>query len=244
MSKYSPSLLAVKGLSVSFWDRRSGNFTNVLKNVHLHICAGQTLALTGASGSGKSTIALSIGRLLPPEARLKGDIVFEGKEIQNLAKSELRRIRGRKITYVFQEPMACFNPSIAVGNQILECILLHQKNLKKKAARHCTLDWLEKLQLPDPLRIFRSYPNELSGGMLQRAMLAMALCNGPSLLIADEPTSALDEKSCRAVVGQIQRLRAELSFSMLFVTHNISLAEHLADEIVLLKDGIVRSSPQ
>ncbi|MDR0339947.1 MAG: ABC transporter ATP-binding protein [Puniceicoccales bacterium] len=235
-----PALLTVEDLSISFWDSRSGNFADVLKSVHFHIPMSRTLALTGASGSGKSTTALSIGRLLPPKTKLNGRIIFEEKEIQNLSESELRHIRGRKITYVFQEPMACFNPSMAVGNQIAECILLHQKNLKRKAARHCTLDWLEKLQLPDPLRVFQSYPNELSGGMLQRAMLAMALCNGPKLLIADEPTSALDEKSCRTVIEQIQRLQAELSFAMLFITHDMPLAEYLADEIVLLCGGIIR----
>jgi ABC-type glutathione transport system ATPase component len=235
----SPTLLTVEGLSVSFHQR--GNFFDVLSNVHFSISFGRTLALTGTSGSGKSTLALAIGRLLPPEARLCGKITFCGKEIQNLKKSELYRLRGREIAYVFQEPMACFNPSLTVGAQLLECILLHQKNLRKFQARQVALDWLEKLQLPDPIRSYRSYPNELSGGMLQRVMLAMALCNGPKLLIADEPTSALDGKSCRAAVEQLLRLRSEFSFSMLFITHDIPLAEYFADEIAQLAKGTIWS---
>jgi ABC-type glutathione transport system ATPase component len=243
MGEGPAALLAVEGLAIAFPHPSSRGWREVLSAVDFRIFPGQIVALTGASGSGKSLTALAIGRLLPAAARLSGKIVFEGEEIQNIGEKDFCRLRGRKISYVFQEPMACFNPSMSIGKQVRESLAIHCKDLAKSELRQHVLDWFFRLQIPDPMRAYGSYAHELSGGMLQRAMLAMALCNGPRLLIADEPTSALDGRSCRIAVEQLLLLRELLGFAVLFISHDIALAERIGDQLLLLDCGRIRRRP-
>ena len=229
------ALLCVKNLSISFDGRE------VLRSVNFRIAAGQIFALTGPSGSGKSLTALSIARLQPPTAQLSGTITFDGKEMQKLDERERCRLLGGDISYIFQEPMACFNPSIPIGKQVVECLAIHSEGLTKKEMGRRVLRWFWRLQIPDPERTYGSYAHELSGGMLQRAMVAMALVNGPRLLIADEPTSALDAKSCRVAIGQLLNLQRQLGFAVLFITHDTALAENIAHRIGRLDGGKIAS---
>ncbi|MDR2668107.1 MAG: ABC transporter ATP-binding protein [Puniceicoccales bacterium] len=228
-------LLSVENLSLSL------HGVEILSSINFHIDGGQILALTGPSGSGKSLTALSIAMLHPPDAILRGRIIFDGREMQKLSEKELCSLRGVDISYVFQEPMACFNPSITIGRQVLECMSIHGRCLSKREMRSGVLYWFRELQIPDHERVYCSYPHELSGGMLQRAMLAMALINGPKLLIADEATSALDEKSCHVAICQLLQLQRRLGFAVLFITHDLPLAENIADRIAVIDRGKIVS---
>jgi peptide/nickel transport system ATP-binding protein len=228
-------LLSVENLSLSL------RGVEILSSISFHIDYGQILALIGPSGSGKSLTALSIGMLHPQNATMSGKIIFDGKEMQKLPEKELCRLRGMDISYVFQEPMACFNPSMAIGKQVLECVAIHCNGMTKKEMRNKVMHFFRRLQIPDAERVYGSYAHELSGGMLQRAMLAMALINGPKLLIADEATSALDEESCRVAISQLLRLHRQLGFAVLFITHDLIIAERIADRRALICGGKIIS---
>jgi ABC-type glutathione transport system ATPase component len=229
------ALLSVEKLSLSFGGK------NVLSSISFCVYGGEIFALIGPSGSGKSLTALSIGGLHPPPAQLSGRIVFDGKNMQSLCPGELCAMLGKDISYVFQEPMACFNPSIAIGKQVMECVAVHSEGIAKKEMKALVLRWFRRLQISDCERAYGSYAHELSGGTLQRAMLAMALINGPRLLVADEPTSALDEKSCRVAIGQLLSLQRQLGFAVLFITHDLVLAEKIAHRVARIDCGKIIS---
>jgi peptide/nickel transport system ATP-binding protein len=195
-----PPLLVVDELSIGFGDQHP------VRGLSFQVTEGETLAIVGESGSGKSLTALSIMGLLPPGGVTHGSIRFLGREITRLSAVEARGLRGRDVGMIFQEPMTCLNPVLTVGEQIVEAVRQHQP-LDKKAARARAIELLDLVRIPDPHRRIDDYPHQLSGGMRQRVMIAIAVACGPKLLIADEPTTALDVTFQAQVLDLIDRLR-------------------------------------
>ena len=234
------ALLTVDSLSIAFDPDNP-----VVKNLSFSLNQGESLALVGQSGSGKTLTALSVPQLLPRHARVceKSRILFEGQDLLSQSEERLGRLRGSQIGMIFQDAMSSFNPVKTIGNQLIEMSRLHSR--KGRATRKIdTIDALDKVGLLDPERVFHSYPHELSGGMRQRAMIAMALLHKPKLLIADEPTTALDVTVQKQVLALLKSLQAEHGFSILFITHDLSVVSQIADHIVVLKEGVcLESSP-
>ena len=211
-----PALLEVRDLSVTFGT--GTNAVEAVKHVSFDIGRGETLALVGESGSGKSVTALSVLQLLPyPMARHPGgSIRFQGQELVGAAAGELLKVRGNRVSMIFQEPMTSLNPLHTIERQINEVLILH-KRLTREAARRRTLDLLEQVGIPDAAKRLDAYPHQLSGGQRQRVMIAMALANKPDLLIADEPTTALDVTIQAQILDLLQDLQARRGLSMLFI---------------------------
>ncbi|XXU85500.1 ABC transporter ATP-binding protein [Sorangium sp. So ce1099] len=232
------ALLEVSDLRVSF--TADGRVTRVLDGVSFTVPRGRTVALVGESGCGKTVTALSILRLLPaPYASIDGgSIALEGKDLLALGEREMRAVRGGKIAMIFQEPMTSLNPVYTVGAQIAEAIRLHLP-MSRGDARLYAVSLLRKVGFPEPEVRANSYPHELSGGMRQRVMIAMALAPGPSLLIADEPTTALDMTTQAQILDLLERLKAETSMSLLLIAHDLAVVGELADDIVVLYAGVV-----
>ena len=232
-------LLKISNLYVNFQVRKS-KFSAV-KNFNLLIEKNQIVGLVGESGSGKSVTAMSIMRLLQePKASYgeKSSIEFDGEEILSANKKSLRKIRGNKISMIFQEPMTSLNPYHKVGNQIVESILLHKKQPKYDAILEAK-NLMGLVEIPDVNRRFDSYPHELSGGQRQRIMIAMALANKPKLLIADEPTTALDVTIQAQILDLMIKLKNEIGMSILFITHDLGLIQKFSDTITVMQDGEV-----
>lgn len=231
---FSP-LLAVHHLTIAF----PGNFPAQpqlrVKDVTFAIHPREIVAIVGESGSGKSLTSLAIGRLLPPDAIVSGKICWRDENVLNWPQERLQRWRGREIASIFQEPMSCFNPLIRVGSQISEAIDGKKMSASAKMVR--VLQWLSRIGFPDPRRIYDAFPWELSGGMQQRAMIAMATINLPQLLLADEPTTSLDSQSQANVLQLLLELRSQLGLAILLVTHDLRLARHVADRILVMNSG-------
>ncbi len=219
-------ILSVNNLQISF-----GEFVAV-KAISFDISKGETLAVVGESGSGKSLTALAIMGLLPKNATVKGEVLFNGT-VANLS-----QLRGKEIAMVFQEPMSSLNPVMKIGEQLQEAIALHQK-ISKAEAKQKAIDWLGKVQLPEPVKIYERYPHQLSGGQKQRVMIAIAMCNEPSLLIADEPTTALDVTVQKEIMQLMKDLQREQQTAMIFITHDLALASEIADNILVMYKGDV-----
>ena len=231
-------LLKIEGLDVSFRDD-DGVVTSAARDVSLSLDRGEILGLVGESGSGKSSVAMSVPRLLPspPAFWPKGRIFFDGAEILSMPLPELRKLRGRRIGVVFQDPMGSLSPLHRIGDQLVETVRLHER-VSRAAARECAVDWLGKVGIPDPAARALAYPHELSGGMQQRVMIAMALMLGPDLLIADEPTTALDV----TIQAQVLKLMKELhraNSAVLLITHDLGVVSQMATKLVVMKDGVV-----
>jgi peptide/nickel transport system ATP-binding protein len=208
-----------------------------IDGIDLEIGKGEIVGLVGESGSGKSMTALSILRLIPSSGRfLQGEILFHQENLLAKSDDEIRKIRGNKIAMIFQEPMTSLNPSYTVGNQIEEVIRLHQ-GLGKQKTKEKIRNIIEKVRLPDPDKIVKSYPHELSGGMQQRIMIAMALSCEPDLLIADEPTTALDVTIQAQVLTLLNDLRKEMSTSVLLITHNLGVVAWLCSKVAVMYAG-------
>ncbi len=233
-------VLSVNGLTISFPHKEG--LQEVVSNVSFTIGKGETLAIVGESGSGKSLTALSIMSLLPKSAIVSGEILLRGNDkrysINALTGKELANVRGSELGMVFQEPMSALNPIQKVGEQLAETILLHQRSTKKEAKR-IAIDWLGKVQIPTPVTTYNKYPHQLSGGQKQRVMIAMAMCNNPTLLIADEPTTALDVTVQKEVVALMKGLQEQHDTAMIFITHDLALASDVADKIVVMYQGKV-----
>ncbi len=212
--------------------------------VTLDISSGEMLCLVGESGCGKTMLALSIGGLLPPAARVVGgSILFEGRNLAALPEEDLRRLRGSRIAYVFQDPMGALNPVMTIGDQLLEPLRMHQ-GLRGRDALSRAAALLEQVQIPLPERRLRQYPHQLSGGMRQRGVIAMALAGRPSLLIADEPTTALDVTTQHEILLLLRRLQRELSMSVLLITHDLTAVAPVSDRIAVMYAGrIVETAP-
>jgi oligopeptide/dipeptide ABC transporter ATP-binding protein len=236
-------LLSVEGLSVAF-NTEQGR-VRVVEDVSFQLVAGETLGLVGESGCGKSVTAQTIMRLLPsPPARIEGGrIMFEGEDLAVLPDSRMRRIRGDRIGMVFQEPMTSLNPTQRVGRQIAEVLALH-RGLDYSAAKPLVINALKKVGIGNAERRLVQYPHELSGGLRQRVMIAMAIVCGPKLLIADEPTTALDVTIQAQIMELLQALQRDLGLSILLITHDLGIVAEMCRNMVVMYAGrIVESGP-
>jgi oligopeptide/dipeptide ABC transporter ATP-binding protein len=227
------ALLSVKDLSVHFFT--SEGIVRAVQGVGFSIKRGQTFALVGESGCGKSTTAISIMRLLPkPQGKIVGgQIIFEGQNLLSLSERRMRRIRGNRIAMIFQEQTTSLNPVYTIGNQIAEAIKLHQKTGGKEAWA-AAVETLQKAGIPDPARRAWQYPYELSGGMQQRAMIAMAVSCRPALLIADEPTTALDVTIQAQILELLDEIQKQIEMSILLITHNLAIVAERAERVAVM----------
>ncbi|MEW5423645.1 ABC transporter ATP-binding protein [Amorphus sp. 3PC139-8] len=237
MTGSSKDLLQIENLAVSF-RQEEGAPLEALKGVSLSVKKGETVAIVGESGSGKSITALSVVRLLPyPMAfHPSGRILFDGRDLLTASDREMRALRGNDIAMVFQEPMTSLNPLHPVGKQIGEILRVH-KGLSETAGRKRTLELLDAVGIPDPETRLKSYPHQLSGGQRQRVMIAMALANEPSLLIADEPTTALDVTVAAQILELLKDLQNRLGMAMLFITHDLNTVRRIADRVCVMTKG-------
>lgn len=234
-------LLSINDLSVDFI--AESGITNALKNISFAVNRGEVVALVGESGSGKSVTSLSILQLLPspPVRYSSGEILFseDGEQVINLLhrkRNELQDIRGNKIAMIFQEPMTSLNPVLTCGDQVMEAILLHKK-IPKETAKQKTIEWFEKVKLPDPKAMFNGYPHQLSGGQKQRVMIAMAMSCEPALLICDEPTTALDVTVQKTILQLIKELQKQSGMGVIFITHDLGVVAEIADRAVVMYKG-------
>ncbi|WP_263090171.1 dipeptide ABC transporter ATP-binding protein [Curtobacterium sp. RIT-PI-V] len=228
----SSPLLEVEGLRVAFGDAEP-----VVRDVSFTLTPGRVLALVGESGSGKSVSAMSVLGLLPPEARVSGSVRFRGEELVGASDDTLRAVRGAGIGVVFQEPMNSFTPVLSIGTQVAEAIRAHPTGLDRAAVSARVDELLRAAGLTDPERIRKAYPHELSGGQLQRAMIAMALAGDPVALIADEPTTALDVTVQAGILDLLRRLGRERSLAVLLITHDMGVVADVADELLVMRRG-------
>ena len=226
-------LLDVKNLSTYFYT--DDGVVKAVENVSFSLEKGQTLGLVGESGCGKSVSSYSIMQLIPmpPGKIVSGEILFKGENLLKYNEKQMRRIRGNDIAMIFQEPMTSLNPVYTVGDQIIEAIKLHQK-LNYRASRKKAIQMLDKVGIPSPDQRIDEYPHQMSGGMKQRVMIAMALSCNPDLLIADEPTTALDVTIQAQILDLMQELKDEYGMSILFITHDLGVIAQMADEIAVM----------
>jgi oligopeptide/dipeptide ABC transporter ATP-binding protein len=231
-------LLDVKGLKTHFFS--DDGVSPAVDGVDFHVRRGETLGVVGESGCGKSVTALSIMRLIPdPPGRIvAGRILFEGRDLLDLSADQMRAIRGNRISMIFQEPMTSLNPVYTIGNQIAEAVRLHQK-LSPADALDRSLEMLKRVGIPAPERRVHEYPHQLSGGMRQRAMIAMALACNPALLIADEPTTALDVTIQAQILDLMGDLKTELSTAIILITHDLGVIAESAARVVVMYAGKV-----
>ena len=229
-------LIQVKNLRTSFFTQEGE--VRAIDGVSFEIGEGKTLGLVGESGCGKSVTSLSIMRLVPsPPGRIVGgEILYRGRDLLKLSNEEMRKMRGNEISMVFQEPMTSLNPVFTVGNQIGEAIRLHQ-GLGKKQTRAKTIDMLRLVKIGDPESRVDAYPHQLSGGMRQRVMIAMALSCNPSLLIADEPTTALDVTIQAQILELMKELQQRIGMALLLITHDLGVVAERADEVAIMYAG-------
>ena len=231
-----PDLLKVKNLKIAF--HGSGESIEVVHGIDFSVAgSGQTVAILGESGSGKSVTCLSLTNLLPqaPSCTVSGEILFAEQDILRLSGKELRKIRGAGISYIFQEPSASLNPVFTVGYQIKEAVRLHRPDLSDAKAR--TIELLELVGIRDAAQRYSAYPHEMSGGMQQRVMIAMALACEPKLLVADEPTTALDVTIQAQIIDLLRELRSKLGMSIVLITHNFGIVKGFADEVLVMYQG-------
>lgn len=230
-------LLRVRGLTTTFPSEQGP--VAVVDSLDLAIAEGEVLALVGESGCGKSMTALSLLRLVPRPGRIAaGEMIFRGRDLLQLTVPEMRGIRGRDIAMIFQEPMTSLNPVVTVGAQVVEAIRLHEPATKREARRR-TVEIFERVGIPDPEARFAAYPFELSGGLKQRVMIAMALAMRPKLLIADEPTTALDVTIQAQILELLRELQRDLGMAILLISHDLGIVNELADRVLVMYAGQV-----
>ena len=227
------SLLTVQGLSIAY------GRTAVVHDVAFTVAKGESVALIGESGSGKSTIAKAVLRLLPHDSTATGKVELNGQDILSLPEKQFRPFRGRELGFIPQDPASALNPVRTIGAQAHEAAALLGET-DTEVRRRKILDVLEQVGLPDPVRVYDSYPHQLSGGMLQRVLIALTVLPRPSLIVADEPTSALDVTVQKLILDMLTELRSELDISLLLITHDLAIAAERADSLVVLKDGSVQ----
>ena len=231
------SVLSIKDLKTYFFTRSGA--VKAVDGVSLDLRAGETLGVVGESGSGKTVTSLSILRLVPPPGRIVGgEILFENRNLAALPEDQLRDIRGKQISMVFQDPMSSLNPFLTVGEQVAETLLIHERLSRREALRRAA-EVLGKVGIPDPVSRLQDYPHRFSGGMRQRVMIAMALIANPKVLIADEPTTALDVTIQAQVLDLFQRIKSEFKTSILLITHNLGIVAGIADHVAVMYAGRV-----
>jgi peptide/nickel transport system ATP-binding protein len=229
-------LLRVSALSVDY-DATGGNVVRALRNLDLEIAGAQSVGVLGESGSGKSSLALAVMRLLPTNARIvSGSIDYRGRSLAEFSQAELRQMRGAEVALISQEPALALNPVLSLGQQLADVLRAHGKLAREEVNARCH-EMLHRVGFPDPERILRAYPHELSGGQRQRVAIAQALICRPKLLIADEPLSALDAATQADILELLQRLKSDLGLAMLFITHNAGALAAMADKIVVMRRG-------
>lgn len=231
-------LLRVKNLQVEYC--RRGNVIPALRGISLSLYRNETVGIVGESGCGKSTLVLSILNLISEkEGRIKtGQILFRDEDVLSMTEERLREIRGKDISLIFQDPFTSFNPVFTIGSQIVEAILTH-RDIGKDEAEKKTMELLRMVQLSREKEIFHSYPHQLSGGMLQRCTIAMALSCNPSLLLADEPTTALDVTVQKEILMLLKRLKGEFNLSIIFVTHDLNIVRMFCDRLLIMYAGVI-----
>jgi oligopeptide/dipeptide ABC transporter ATP-binding protein len=230
-----PHLLEVKNLQTHFPTR--AGLVRAVDDVSFYIDRGELLGLVGESGCGKSITALSIMRLIAPPGKIgAGEIIFDGRNVLKLSDAEMRTIRGDDIAMIFQDPMTSLNPVFTVGEQIAEALRLHRK-LSRKAAHEAAIAAMREVSIPDPARRVGDYPHQLSGGMRQRVMIAMALACDPKLLIADEPTTALDVTIQAQILELLDGLRKTRELAVLLITHDLGVVAEVADRVAVMYTG-------
>lgn len=236
------SLLQVDNLH-TYFDTRQGT-VKAVNGVSFSLEEGKTLGIVGESGSGKSQTAMSILKLFQKNQYIaEGSITFDGKDMLSFSKKDLLKIRGNEISMIFQEPMTSLNPVFTVKAQIMEALQLHQ-NMDKKQALARTIELLEAVKIPNPERVLKQFPHQLSGGMSQRVMIAMALACNPKLLIADEPTTALDVIIQAEILKLMNELKEKFNTSILFITHDLGVISKMADDVIVMYGGkVVESAP-
>jgi peptide/nickel transport system ATP-binding protein len=235
MSPEGEPLLRVEDLHVEF--STEDGVVKAVDGISYEVRRGRTLGVVGESGSGKTVSAMTIlGLTRAQGAKITGRVMFEGRDLLALPDAELRKIRGNEIAMIFQDPSTALHPLYKVGSQLIEAVRAHQDSSKAQA-RNRTIDLLGLVGIPDPCKRVDDYPHEFSGGMRQRAMIAMALANEPKLLIADEPTTALDVTVQAQILALLERLRGELGMAIVIVTHDIGVVAQMADEIAVMYAG-------
>jgi len=233
----SPEVLQVNNLKTYFY--LSQGVVRAVDGVSFSVREGESLGLVGESGCGKTLTALSIMRLVPPPGKLiAGEVSFLGRDLVSLSEKEMQRVRGKEIGMVFQEPMTSLNPVYTVGEQISEVISFHQGRGRREAQK-AAVSWLRLVGISDPDKMVSFYPHQLSGGMRQRVMIAIALCCYPRLLIADEPTTALDVTIQAQIINLLGELRKELGIALLLITHDLAVVAEVADRVVVMYAGRV-----
>lgn len=237
-------LLSVKDLRTEFFSSKTSSVT-AINNITFDIYKGEVLGLVGESGCGKSVTSLSIMQLLKdtPGKVTNGSAVLEGVDLVKADDAQIRDIRGGKMSMIFQEPMSALNPSMRIDKQMIETICLHSNKTKEQALAHAA-DMLKKVGIPDPPRVLKNYPHQLSGGMSQRVMIAMALSNDPKLLIADEPTTALDVTIQAQILDLMKKIQKEEGSSVLLITHDLGVVAEMCSRVIVMYAGkIVEEAP-
>jgi oligopeptide/dipeptide ABC transporter ATP-binding protein len=236
-------LLRVDHLTTGF-PLDGGRLARATNEVSFTVRQGETLGLVGESGSGKSITALSIMRLVPPPGRIvSGSVLFRGRDLLGLPEKEMRQIRGAEISLIFQEPMTALNPVFTIGAQVAEALLVHDA-VPRRQARQRVIELLRSVRIPDPERRMQDYPHQLSGGMRQRVLIAMALACRPALVIADEPTTALDVTIQAQILELLRDMKAEFHLSLLLITHDLGVVAETADRVAIMYAGrIVEEAP-
>jgi peptide/nickel transport system ATP-binding protein/oligopeptide transport system ATP-binding protein len=237
-----PHMLEVRNLRTHFQTR--AGLVRAVDGVSFHLDEGELLGLVGESGCGKSITALSVMRLVAPPGRIvEGEILFDGEDLMGFSEERMRALRGDDIAMIFQDPMTSLNPVYTVGEQIAEALRLHRR-LNHKQAREAAIEAMREVSIPDPARRVNDYPHQLSGGMRQRVMIAMALACNPRLLIADEPTTALDVTIQAQILELIDELRRTRNLAVLLITHDLGVVAEVADRVAVMYTGrIVEESP-
>ena len=238
-SNHQNLLLEVKDLSVTFFGKGESEI-KILEDISFSLEEGRILGIVGESGSGKSVTALSLLGLhsSPPLKSISGKAIYQGKDLLQLSNKKMRSIRGKKIAFIFQEPMTALNPVFTIGDQIIETIRSHEKSSKQVAIEKGKA-LLQEVGLTNPSLRMKNYPHELSGGMRQRAMIAMALSCDPELLIADEPTTALDVTIQAQILELLKEIIKARKMSVIFITHDLGVIAEIADYVLVMKDGKV-----
>ena len=229
--------LKVENLKTYFFTKKG--IGKAVDNISFEIPRGKIFAIVGESGSGKSVTAYSILRLIEPPGKIvSGKVIFNNRNLLELTDNEIRKIRGAKISIIFQDPLNSLNPVFTVGSQIVETLLTH-KNISKSEAKDIGISFFKKVLLPEPEKVFNMYPHQLSGGMRQRVMIAIALCCEPEILIADEPTTALDVSIEKEIIELIQNLANTEKLSVIFITHDFRIVKKIADEVMVMYGGTI-----
>ena len=227
------ALLEINRLNIRF------GATEAVRDLSLRVQPGQVLGLVGESGSGKSVTALAVLRLVDAAARVEGAIRFDGVNLLTLGSEAMRKLRGRDIAMIFQEPMTALNPVMPAGEQIAEAIRVHNPEMSRRQVREAVLTAMEAVALNDPARRYKDYPHQFSGGQRQRILIAMAIANRPRLLIADEPTTALDVTVQQQILELLASLRHRFGLAMLFISHDLAVVSQVADRVAVMRHGLL-----